>query len=122
MTCRRARRIPSSRLPRPTPRSRAAASRRAWAAARSRASRSRARRSDSERRVAKVRDHGTVVARPDVTIRDAVDVLVDERGTRHDVVEPPADVALAHVAPRCPPREQPIVVGIDPVSYTHLTL
>src|SRR5262252_6824880 len=33
--------------------------------------------------------------------------------TREDVIEPPADVPLAHVAPWRPPREEAVVVGID---------
>ncbi len=57
------------------------------------------------RRIAKVRDHRTVIAGSKLAIRDAVHVLVDHRGTRGDVIEAPADVALAHVAPRRPPRE-----------------
>src|SRR4051812_5813050 len=32
---------------------------------------------------------------------------------RRDVIEAPTDVALAHVAPGRPPREQPVVVGVD---------
>ena len=36
-----------------------------------------------------------------------------ERLAGEHVVEPPADVALAHVAPRRPPREQAVVVGIE---------
>ena len=101
-------------LPRRPARSRAAASTRASAAARSRASRSPA-GSDllGGRRVAEVGDHRRVIARADVAVRRRSARLVDERAVRGDVVEAPADVALAHVAPRRPPREQPIVVGID---------
>ena len=37
----------------------------------------------------------------------------EERRAGEDVVEPPADVALPHVAPRRPPREHLVVVGIE---------
>src|SRR5215471_14103363 len=43
-----------------------------------------------------------------------------ERGARQDVVDPPADVALAEVAPRRPPREEALVVGIEgPADVDH---
>ena len=58
-------------------------------------------------------DHRCVIACADFAIRLTRDRAVDERVMRGNIVEPPADVALAQVAPRRPPREQAIVVGID---------
>ena len=69
-------------------------------------------RSLGTRQVAQVRDHRRVIAGADLAIAAAGRRAVDQRVVRRDVVEPPADVALAEVSPRRPPGEQAVVVGI----------
>src|SRR5262245_25375031 len=54
-----------------------------------------------------------MIARPDVLLDDAAARGVEDGLTRENVVQAPADVPLAHVAPRGPPREQLIVLGIE---------
>src|SRR5687768_12050231 len=54
-----------------------------------------------------------VIARPQILLDHAAADRVEDPLTRQDVVEAPADVALAHVAPWRPPREELIVVGLE---------
>src|SRR5262245_8429090 len=61
----------------------------------------------------KRRDDGRVVARSDLLQHGARGRACGERLADERVVEPPPDVARAHVAPRRPPREQAVVVRID---------
>src|SRR5437867_4395705 len=64
-------------------------------------------------RLRECRDDRRVIARADLLLHRTRDHTRGERRARHDVIEPPADVALPQVAPRRPPREQAVVVGID---------
>src|SRR5687768_2184381 len=52
----------------------------------------------------KLRDDRRVIAVSDVFLDDAAPDGVEDALAREDVVEAPADVALAHVAPWRPPR------------------
>src|SRR5437764_1276271 len=54
-----------------------------------------------------------MVARPHILLHRTRRRASGERFGREHVIEPPPDVALAHVAPRRPPCEEPIVVGIE---------
>src|SRR5262245_8288918 len=56
--------------------------------------------------------HRRVVAGSHVFLHRTRRRACGQRFARHHVVEAPADVALAHVAPRRPPGEQAVVVGI----------
>ena len=58
-------------------------------------------------------DHRRVVAGADVLLHRARDGARREAGAGEHVVEPPADVALPHVPPGRPPREQAVVVRIE---------
>src|SRR5947207_13047593 len=58
-------------------------------------------------------DDRRVVARPDVLLHRTGRGAGRERLAREDVVEAPADVPLPHIAPRRPPGEQTVVVGIQ---------
>src|SRR5258708_37728398 len=58
-------------------------------------------------------DHGPVVARAELALHDAArGARRDRFGSKH-VVQPPADVALAHLAPGRPPGEQALVVRVE---------
>src|SRR3954470_2154694 len=59
------------------------------------------------------RCHRSVIARADLLLHRTARHPRGERLAREHVIEPPPDVALAHVAPRRPPGEQPIIVRID---------
>src|SRR5688572_1615533 len=54
-----------------------------------------------------------MVAGPDVALDDAGFESGEERCACQDVVEAPANIPLAHVAPRRPPREETVVIRID---------
>src|SRR5947209_20045651 len=54
-----------------------------------------------------------MVARPHILLHRTRRRASGERFGREHVIEPPPDVALAHVAPRRTPCEEPIVVGIE---------
>src|SRR5262245_42958863 len=54
-----------------------------------------------------------MVARPEVGEDDAARRLLRDRGRGEYVVDAPADVPLAQVAPRRPPREESRVVRIE---------
>src|SRR6266545_5910101 len=64
-------------------------------------------------------DDGRVVARADVREHRATSRLPGQGLAREDVIDTPADVALAHVAPRRPPREELVVVGIESTRQVH---
>ena len=54
-----------------------------------------------------------MIARPELAQHDAAARAGGHAGRGEDVVQPPADVALAQVAPRRPPGEQVRVVGVE---------
>src|SRR6266542_6926635 len=54
-----------------------------------------------------------MIAGADVGLDDAARRARGDRLRREDVVDPPADIALAHVAPWRPPREKALVGGIE---------
>src|SRR5688572_21770543 len=56
---------------------------------------------------------GRVVARPHAGQNDAAFRARSDRLRREHVIDAPSYVAAAHVAPRRPPREQPLVVGVE---------
>src|SRR6266446_6742543 len=56
---------------------------------------------------------GRVVAGADVGEDGAAGRALGDRARREDVVDAPADVALAHVAPRWPPGEQALIVEVE---------
>src|SRR3954453_22189357 len=58
-------------------------------------------------------DQRRVVAGADLALRLARSDPVGERAFGEDVVDAPADVALAHVAPRGPPGEELVVIGVQ---------
>src|SRR2546421_12088022 len=53
-----------------------------------------------------LRDHWPVIARPELTPHHARHRAVGNRTAREYHIEAPADVALLHVPPRRPPREE----------------
>src|SRR5688500_18347900 len=67
-------------------------------------------------------DHRGMVARPDLAAHLTALDRLGEPGARADVVEEPPDVALAHLAPRRPPREEPVVVGMERAAEIDLAL
>src|SRR6476620_1957804 len=54
-----------------------------------------------------------MVARAELALDDAAANTLKERLARKEVIEPPPDVALTHVAPRRPPREHLVVVRVE---------
>src|SRR5262245_21523439 len=54
-----------------------------------------------------------MVARSNLTVDRTLRCLRRQRFTRHDVIEPPTDVALAQVAPGCPPGKKILVIGVQ---------
>src|SRR5712671_516687 len=60
-----------------------------------------------------------VVARTDLGLHRAARGPHRTRLAGQDVVEPPADVALPHVAPGRPPAEESIVAGIEGAPKIH---
>src|SRR5215813_11718143 len=54
-----------------------------------------------------------MVARSNLTVNRTLRCLRSQRFTRHDVIEPPTDVALAQVAPGRPPGEEILVIGVQ---------
>src|SRR5262245_30732900 len=54
-----------------------------------------------------------MVARSNLTVDRTLSRLRSQRLTRHDVIEPPTDVALAQVAPGRPPGEKILVIGVQ---------
>src|SRR5262249_54083751 len=61
-------------------------------------------------------DDGRVIAGANVFLHRTTGRALRERLAREDVIEPPADIPLPHVPPRRPPREQPVVIGIERAS------
>src|ERR1700730_11723826 len=58
-------------------------------------------------------DHWRVIARADVVLHRTRLGARREGRAREHVVETPSDISLPHVAPRRPPGEHPVVVGIE---------
>src|SRR6478735_5106768 len=56
--------------------------------------------------------HGCVIARSDIGEYDALGDAIRDRARREDVIDAPADVALAHVPPRRPPGEELRIGGL----------
>src|SRR5262245_23563670 len=54
-----------------------------------------------------------MVARSNLTVDHTLRRLRSQRFTRHDVIEPPTDVALAQVAPGRPPGKKVLVIGVQ---------
>ena len=54
-----------------------------------------------------------MIAAAELAIDAAARGALGQRDAAQHVVDAPADVLLAQVAPRRPPREQPIVVGVE---------
>src|SRR5690242_6283588 len=61
-----------------------------------------------------------MITRSNLTIDRALRRL--QRFTRQNVIEPPADIALTHVTPRCPPGEQIFVIGVQRTPNIYKTL
>src|SRR5688572_10797005 len=59
------------------------------------------------------RHQGRVVARAQLAMDRGGDRFLGQRPARHQVVDPPADVALAEVPPRRPPGEELVVLRIE---------
>src|SRR5262245_49901739 len=57
--------------------------------------------------------YGRMVARSNLTVDRTLRRLQSQRLTRHDVIEPPADVALPQVAPGRPPGKKVLVIGVQ---------
>src|SRR4029453_4582505 len=64
--------------------------------------------------------YGRMITRSNLTIDRALRRL--QRFTRQNVIEPPADIALTHVTPRCPPSEQILVIGVQRTPNIYKTL
>ena len=60
-----------------------------------------------------------MIARADLLLHRTRDRAGGERLAGEDVIEPPADVPLPHVAPRRPPGEQAVVVGVERAADVH---
>src|SRR5690606_21564896 len=58
-------------------------------------------------------DDRSVIARAELAARFGATGPIGQRAARQDVVDAPPDVALPEVAPRRPPGEQLVVVGIE---------
>src|SRR5712691_2546228 len=69
--------------------------------------------------LAERRRHRRVVARADIFLHGAGRRPRGQRLAREHVIEPPADIPLPHVAPRRPPGEQSVVVGIERAADVH---
>src|SRR5262245_42513197 len=54
-----------------------------------------------------------VIARPDLRPDGSLRGRPRQRVARDDVVDSPADVAVPQVAPGGPPREEPVIVGVQ---------
>src|ERR687888_1915956 len=65
------------------------------------------------RQSSKHRDDGGVIARAHILLHRTRGRTRRERFGCEHVIEAPSDVALAQVAPRRPPREEPVVVWIE---------
>src|SRR5262245_11904871 len=63
--------------------------------------------------LSKGRHDRRVIARADLREYGAGGGRRRERGAREDVVDAPTDVALPHVAPRWPPREDVVAIGVQ---------
>src|SRR5437016_1700516 len=63
-----------------------------------------------------------MVTRSNFSIDCALRRLRSQRFTRQNVIEPPADIALTHVTPRCPPGEKIFIVGVQRTPNIYETL
>src|SRR5262245_18577037 len=54
-----------------------------------------------------------MIARSNLTVDGTLRCLRSQRLTRHDVIEPPTDIALPQIAPGCPPSEKILVIGVQ---------
>src|SRR5215468_1841337 len=63
-----------------------------------------------------------MVARSNLTVDRTLRCLRSQRFTRHDVVEPPTDVALPQVAPGCPPGKKILVVRVQRAPHIYESL
>ena len=63
-----------------------------------------------------------MVARSNLTVDRTLRRFRSQRFTRHNVIEPPTDIALAHVAPGCPPGEKILVIGVQSAPYIYESL
>src|SRR4029077_1870458 len=66
--------------------------------------------------------YGRMVARSNLAIDCALRRLRSQRFSRQNVIKPPTDIALAHVAPRCPPGEQIFIIGVQRTPNIYETL
>src|SRR5262245_64187800 len=68
------------------------------------------------------RENRRVVAGSDIALHRTCRRAGGQCRARKDVIEAPADVALAKVAPGSPPCEQSVVVRIESASDVHQTM
>src|SRR4029450_6404145 len=67
------------------------------------------------------REDRRVVAGSHITLHRTCGRARGQCRARKDIIEAPADVALAQVAPGSPPREQSVVVRIESAPDVHQT-
>src|SRR5262245_8689168 len=68
------------------------------------------------------RHYRRMVARSNLTVDHTLSRLRSQRFTRHNVIEPPTDIALAHVAPGCPPGEKILIIGVQRAPHIYESL
>src|SRR4030095_12824836 len=66
--------------------------------------------------------YGRMVAGSNLTVDRALRRFRSQRFTRHNVIEPPTDIALAQVAPGRPPGEKILVIGVQRAPHIYESL